>query len=104
MGLTSVAADLGFQWSLRVKTDATAAIGITRRRGLGKIRHLATADLWVQDRVRAGDFKLEKVPGDQNVADLLTKHVDRATLCRHLSALGLVQQEGRASLAPRIDT
>ena len=45
MGLTSVAADLGFNWSLRIKTDATAAIGITRRRGLGKIRHLATADV-----------------------------------------------------------
>ena len=57
----------------------------------------------MQDRVRSGGFKIEKVPGDQNVADLLTKHVDRAALCRHLAALGLVKEEGRASMAPRID-
>ena len=103
MGLTSVAADLGFTWALRIKTDATAAIGITRRRGLGKIRHLATADLWIQDRARAGDFKIEKVPGDKNVADLLTKHVPRPIRQRHLAALDLVQEDGRTPLAPKID-
>ena len=32
---------------LTLKSDATAAIGITQREGLGKVRHLATADLWV---------------------------------------------------------
>ena len=60
LGLQSVARDLGFQWPLRMFTDATAAIGICHRKGLGKIRHLAVADLWVQDKVRAGDFLLEK--------------------------------------------
>ena len=103
LGLKSIAQDLGLQWSILVKTDATAAIGITRRRGLGKIRHLATADLWVQDRLRSGDFKLQKAPGAENMADILTKHVDRPTLLRHLDALGLVKEEGRPSLAPRID-
>ena len=44
LGLQSIARDLGMEWSIALKTDATAAIGITRRRGLGKIRHLATAD------------------------------------------------------------
>ena len=60
--------DLG----LCIKSDATAAIGISRRRGLGKVRHLATADLWVQDRVRKNDFRLEKILGAENPADMLT--------------------------------
>ena len=103
IGLRSVAKDLGLSWDITLMSDATAAIGITRRRGLGKIRHLATADLWVQDHLRSGDFALKKVPGCDNVADILTKHVDRPTLQRHLKTLGLVAEQGRASLAPKID-
>ena len=102
MGLRSIALDLGFSWTISLHTDSTAAVGICRRRGLGKIRHLATADLWVQDRVRTGDFTLHKTPGAENMADLLTKHVDRATLLRHVSALGLRYSTGRSSLAPSI--
>ena len=63
LGLISIAADLGFKWSLSLHTDATAAIGIARRRGLGKVRHLAVADLWVQEQVRTGAFSLHNVNG-----------------------------------------
>ena len=80
MGLRSVAKDLGLSWKLTVLTDATAAIGVCKRRGLGKIRHLATADLWIQDKLRCKEFELIKVAGKDNIADALTKHTDRATL------------------------
>ena len=103
MGLTAVARDLGFEWKLVVQTDASAAIGVCRRRGLGKIRHLATADLWIQDKLRCREFELVKIPGQQNVADMLTKHVDRATLERHMMALGLREAYGRAQSAPTLD-
>ena len=62
LGLQSLASDLGIKLHLEILTDATAAIGICRRRGLGKIRHLHVSDLWVQDRLRKGDFKLTKNP------------------------------------------
>ena len=88
--------------NLVVLTDATAAIGICRRRGLGKIRHLAVADLWVQDRVRSKDFDLRKVDGKPNPADMLTKHIDYPTLQRHLEFLGLVVEQGRAESAPAL--
>ena len=76
LGLISIAKDLGFSWQLQVQTDATAAIGVCRRRGLGKIRPLGPADLWIQDRLRAGDFSLVKIPGAEHTSDILTKHVD----------------------------
>ena len=103
LGLLSVAKDLGLSWNLTVLTDATAAIGACRRRGLGKIRHLATADHWMQDKLRSGDFQLAKVAGQENMSDILTKHVDRATLERHLLSLGLRQEHGRAQSAPTLD-
>ena len=56
-------------------SDATAAIGISRRRGLGKVRHLATADLWMQDRIRKGDFTLDKILGSDNPSDMLTSNL-----------------------------
>ena len=104
MGLRSIAHDLGFAWDITLLTDSTAAVGICRRRGLGKIRHLAAADLWVQDRLRCKDFRLLKVLGTENVADMLTKHVPRPVLCKHVSNMGLRQVEGRAATAPQIST
>ena len=103
LGLQSVAKDLDIQLPLEVLSDATAAIGVCRRRGLGKIRHLHTSDLWVQDRLSKKDFKLSKVLGADNPADILTKHVDRQTLERHLRTLGLIEDHSRAALAPSID-
>jgi hypothetical protein len=100
--LQTIARDLGIELNLTVATDATAAIGIARRRGLGKVRHLATADLWIQDRIRKGDFALVKVAGADNPADILTKNVDKPLLPKHMETRGLSVQEGRAESAPAI--
>ena len=63
LGLQSVLRDLGLEMKVRIFSDATAAIGIAKRRGLGRIRHLATADLWIQEKVRSGQVELHKIPG-----------------------------------------
>ena len=103
LGLQSLAADLGIDVQVTIMTDATAAIGIARRRGLGKVRHLATADLWIQDRLRKKDFTLTKIPGSDNPADMLTKHVDKSIMSKHMKTLGLRYEGGRAASAPSID-
>ena len=102
LGLQSVAHDLGIDLVVEVLTDATAAIGICRRRGLGKIRHLHVADLWVQDRVKRGDFILTKVAGSDNPADILTKHVPRDLMAKHMKFMGISPEDGRAASAPTL--
>ena len=102
LGLQSIAADLGITLAVKVMSDATAAIGISRRRGLGKVRHLATAVLWMQDRIRNGDFSLEKIPGNDNPGDMLTKHVQRELMMKHMTTLGLFYEDGRAESAPAL--
>ena len=102
LGLQALAADLGIHLTLEVLTDATAAIGICRRRGLGRIRHLHVADLWVQDRLRKKDFSLTKIPGSSNPADILTKHVSRDIMRQHMELMGLIAETGRAQSAPTI--
>ena len=102
LGLQALSNDLGTSMTLHVASDAAAAVGICRRKGLGKVRHLATADLWVQDRLKKGDFVLARVPGVDNPANILTKHVDHTLLSKHLKFMGLVFEDGRAKSAPGI--
>ena len=47
LGIQSIAKDLGMSWPIKMFSDATAAIGIARRRDMGRIRHLDVTDLWV---------------------------------------------------------
>jgi len=104
LGLVALGGDMGFDLTAHVWSDSSAAIGITSRKGLGKVRHVRVQTLWVQDRMRAGDFKLDKVLGEKNVSDICTKHVDLATLTRHLAAMGFQSMYGRASTAPTLNT
>ncbi len=64
---------LGVGVGIDVWVDATAARGIGSRRGLGKVRHIEVALLWVQDVVRNKTIRLHKVDGTANPANILTK-------------------------------
>jgi len=86
-----------------VWTDSSAAIGICTRQGLGKLRHLDTHTLWVQQAVRTGRVDLRKVLGENNPADLLTKHsISRQRLEGLVTLFGCKYSEGRAESAPHV--
>ena len=53
--------DLWIEAPLRVWTDSSAAIGICSRQGLGKLRHIDTHTLWIQQAVRIGRVDVRKV-------------------------------------------
>ena len=75
LGYKALIQDLGFDVPLRVWTDSSAAIGICNRQGLGRVRHVDTQSLWIQQALREGRFELRKVHGSVNPADLFTKHL-----------------------------
>ena len=72
LGHQSIMSDFGLSVPVRVWTDSSAALGISTRSGLGKLRHLETHTLWVQEKVRTGAIQVRKVRGDVNLADLFT--------------------------------
>ncbi len=74
LGYQSLLRDLGIEASVRIWTDSSAALGIASRQGLGKLRHIDTHTLWVQQAVRSRRIELRKVDGEVNPADLFTKH------------------------------
>ena len=100
LGIQALMKDLSWNAKIRVHSDATAAIGIARRKGLGKVRHLDVTDLGIQDKVRSKQILLSKVLGTEHSADVLTKYVDRATMDKALQKMGLVRLSGRPACAP----
>ena len=56
----------------------------------------------MQERIRAGDVALFKVPGEYNLADMLTKHVPRELADKHMRGMCLSRGGSRAASAPHI--
>ena len=103
LGQQSVLRDLGKELPVRVWTDSTAAIGICSRQGLGKLRHIATHTLWVQEKVRSKAIELRKVHGEVNPADLFTKHLlGRERVEMLVDLFGCQYRAGRAESAPKL--
>ena len=102
MGLVSLANGPGFSGPVPRHADGAAAVGSCRRRGLGRHRHLATADLWIQEKVRSGQVELLKILGKDNPADVFTKYVDKTPMEAAMSKLSLVFESGRSAIAPEI--
>ena len=102
LGMKSLINDLGFKVKVRIHSDACAAIGMARRRGLGRVRHLDVEDLWVQSKVRDGHVDLAKVKGVGSPADILTKYVSAEILSRMLDILDLKFLDGRSPIAPEL--
>ena len=100
LGCKAMLKDMGIDVAVRVHTDAEAAKGIASRTGLGKTRHIAVHFLWVQEKVRNGDLSLQKVRGEHNPADLMTKHLSREKMMNFMSTLSLSFEEGRSSSTP----
>ena len=103
LGLLAIMKDMGITKKLEINTDASAAHGIAQRTGLGKVRHLETCQLWLQQKVGNNEIGINKVNGKENLADALTKHVSNEELDYHIIGTSGRMEEGRHELAPKLD-
>ena len=89
MGVKSLLEEMGIVVRhIRLCVDATAAIGIMSRRGLGRLRHLEVNELWLQQHVAEGKVVVSKVGTHANVADVGTKALDQKTFMGLLGLMG----------------
>ena len=63
--------DLG-QNVIEVKMESSVTLTFFYRRGVGRMSHMDTRVLWLQDRIAAGDVRLIEISRAQNLADMLT--------------------------------
>ncbi len=99
LGVMATYRDLGETYYGKVWADASAALGIIQRRGLGKVRHIDTHHLWIQEVAAKKKLKYGKIAGEKNCADLLTKHLDQATMTKHLKTLDIEMNKEGSRLA-----
>ena len=102
LGLKAMTEDYHSKIDPWLYVDASAAIGVAQRTGLGKIRHLDTGSLWLQQAVKNKKIGILKVKGTENPADLMTKFTDFATLDKLCAVMGLQVRTGRAAAAPEV--
>ena len=91
--------DWGIQCPVFINMDATTGISIGSRRGLGKVKHIHTCFLWVQEIIDSGRIKLRKVGTGSMLADLMTKPLDAKLIQRFLEGMEFTSKPGRHPLA-----
>ena len=96
LGIMQLLADFGIATSGKVHSDSTAAIGIACRGGLGRTRHIRVQYLWIQSKVEEKDLELSKIHTDDNVADLMTKHLSSEGRKKHLKNMRMWTSSDRA--------
>ena len=96
LGLMNLARDLNCRLHGRVWADSSAALAVVKRQGAGKLRHINISLLWAQEQEKLKKLVYEKVPGQDNPADLFTKGVGREKLQQFAWASGQVFLDGRA--------
>ena len=102
IGVLSLMKDLGIEKKIVMEVDASAALGVIERKGIGRIRHLHTNALWIQEQQIRNVIRFRKTPGADNVADLFTKNTSRDTCEKHVRGLGCQFEEGRAECAAQL--
>ena len=100
LGLKAMLSDLGVHVGVELMVDASAAIGIAMRRGLGKVRHIELNELWLQEQVARGRLSICKVDGRKNCADSLTKHCTSERIQQTIDRTHHRMLRGRHAIMP----
>ena len=80
--------------------NASAALGIIGRTGLGKLRHVNTSYLWLQQESIKDKLMFDKALGTNDPVDINTKGLIAEVIRRYVDRLSMEHEEGRAELSP----
>ena len=92
-GVQTVAQEIGLLLNSNIPiglfTDSSAAKSFESRRGLDRMRHVATRELWLQEEVLSRRLVVHMVHGEVNPPDFLTKYFGHQTISKQLKALSI---------------
>ena len=102
LGIVGLADDFGIGLRVRLHIDATAALGILQRQGVGRVRHLDVGVLWLEEQQLRRLVDLTKVSGTQNPADLMTKNLAKEHIDQYSEMLGFHFESGRSDATAKL--
>ena len=75
-----------YEVNIKLMSDSSSAIAITRRQGPGKkSKHIEIKYLFVQDLYKLGTVTIAKVHTDDNMSDLQTKYLSSDKLSKFIA-------------------
>ena len=93
LALSSIQAlleDIGAgRWEGVLRTDSTSALSIQRGAGSWRTRHLRIKANWISERLGSGELRIEHCPGEEQIADALTKALSSFRLRKLSRKMGL---------------
>ena len=87
---------------VHIYTDSSAALGIVKRSGMGRLKHVQLQELWCQEVAENGRVKFHKICTKFNPADVLTKAVSWVAMARAMTFLRVQARSGRPKAAPAL--
>ena len=82
--------------------DASAALSIAKRQRAGKIRHINVESLWLQEKAVQSILTYNKINGEDNPSDGLTKHVKKELIDKYLETESLTIRQDRADASLKL--
>ena len=92
-GVQSMMCDLGFAVKPVLTIDAKATEHILHRQGIGKLKHIDVACLWMQDEIRSQRLRVCRVRSEESVADLGTEPHSKTVIAKHCLTLVCVNMD-----------
>ena len=89
-GVQNMMCDLGFAVKPVLIIDAKATEHILHRHGIGKIKHIDVAHLWLQDEITSNRLSVRCVKSDDNLADIGTKALSNKIIRKHATSMGYI--------------
>ena len=89
--------ELGGESELIIQTDSSAARGVIRRQGAGKVKHLQGRQLWVQQQEALGNLRVDKISREWNCSDALTHHWSGNNGAKLFAQMGVVRRGAHVS-------
>lgn len=99
--MLSLVQEMGVSMKSFLRLDASAALGILQRKGVGKIRHLGVGCLWLREKEARGQIRLANESGETSPADIGTNHPSEEVMTRHLNRMSCAFREGRPDVNTR---
>ena len=89
----SLLRNLGYEKKPVLAIDAKATEHTFHRQGIGKLKHIDVAYLWVQDEIKSQRLRVRRVRSEENVADLGTEQISKTVIAKHCLSLGYVNMD-----------
>ena len=85
---------------MRLRFDASAALGIIEPRGVGCVRHVEVGSLWIPEQQLKRIAGMLKVPRLEKPADLSSKHLTRESIHAYIHPIRHFFESGRPTTIP----